>query len=511
MILILDFGSQTTHLIARRIRDLGIKVKILPGDTNFHKNRRARQMIKNLKGIILSGGPRSVYLSYAPLADKQIYNLYIPILGICYGLQSIVYQLGGKVKPSGQREFGPEKLTLRAKHILFNQTPQVQTVWLSHADEVIKLPEGFKILASTRSVVNTVITNDKQKIYGVQFHPEVEHTKYGQLILKNFLEKICQLKTDKKKINVPAIITNIKNKVGEAKVIAAVSGGVDSTVAASLTVRAIGANLIPIYIDNGLMRMGTKEAVIDIFKKHLNIDPVIIRAKRQFLSKLKGVINPEGKRQIIGNLYVRLFENEAKKHKKAEFLLQGTIYSDVIESKGSQHADKIKSHHNVGGLPFRLKLKLLEPLRDYYKDEVRLIGRELNLPEEVINKQPFPGPGAAIRILGEVTHQRLAKQHQADQIILDELKKAGLYQKVFQSFPVLTNAKSTAVKGDARVYGDVVALRIYQSSNIMTAGWSRLPYNLLQKISSRIVNEVPQISRVVYDITTKPPATMEWE
>jgi GMP synthase (glutamine-hydrolysing) len=510
MILILDFGSQTTHLIARRIRDLGVKTKIVPGDIDFDNNI-CRSAYGNVQGVILSGGPWSVYKKNAPLPDKKIFALGAPILGICYGLQATAHLLGGKVKKGKQAEYGPAKIKTLHSSPLFNKLPKIHRVWLSHGDQVVRLPKGFKRLASTLSVPNTAIGNIKRKLYGVQFHPEVEHTQFGTTILKNFLEKACGLKTAKRKIYTSSLIKRIKEEVGKKQVIAAVSGGVDSTVAAALTAKAIGNNLIPIYVENELMRTGTKENVLSIFNNNFNIKPVIVNAKNITLNKLAEITDPEKKRAIIGNLYIELFEKEAKKHKNAKFLLQGTIYSDVIESKGTKHAAKIKSHHNVGGLPEKLQLELLEPLRELYKDEVRLIGKKLGLPDEIVYKQPFPGPGQAIRIIGEVTKERLDKQHQADRIVLEEIKKAGLYRKIFQSFPVMTGISSTAVKGDSRFYGEVVALRVYESSDIMTAGWAHLPYNLLQKISSRIVNEVPEVSRVVYDITTKPPATMEWE
>lgn len=500
-IIIFDFGSQTCHLIARRLRDLGIGVKIVDPEISLQKIRKL-----NPAGIIFSGGPASVYEKGAPTIDKIIFNLKIPILGICYGWQLIVHLLGGKIV-SGKKEYGPAKLSLGknlkglAKHFI---------VWLSHGDTVAKLPSGFEVIGSTKDVKNAFVVSLKRKIIGVQFHPEVEHTQFGQQILKDFAQS-CGLKTKLKRINIKKIIEKIKNEVGQQKVLAAVSGGVDSTVTAVLIVGAIGKRLIPIYIDNGLMRKGTKEEVKEIFSKNLKIKPIIIKAEALFLRKLKGVVDPEKKRQIIGKLYITLFEKEAQKVKGVEFLAQGTIYSDVIESKGTKKAAKIKSHHNVAGLPKKLGLKLIEPLRFFYKDEVRKIGQELGLADAIVYKQPFPGPGQAIRIVGEVTSQRLKKQQQADQIVLEELKKAGWLKKVFQSFPIMTGTKSTAVKGDSRFYGEVVALRIYESADIMTANWSRLPYDLLQKISLRIVNEIPEISRVVYDVTTKPPATMEWE
>ncbi|NOY14764.1 MAG: glutamine-hydrolyzing GMP synthase [bacterium] len=506
LILIFDFGSQTCHLIKRRLRDLGVDAKLVDPEIKIGQIKKL-----NPAGLIFSGGPASVYQKDAPAVDKDIFNLDIPILAICYGWQLIAHLLKGKVV-SGRQEYGPHKLKLKNQNskILQGAKPQF-TVWLSHADTVVDLPQGFKIIGSTSQVKAAFVINPDKRIFGVQFHPEVEHTQFGTRIIKNFAHLICGLKIKPKTIDIDQIIQKIKTQVGHHKVVCAVSGGVDSTITALLIGKAIGRQLYPVYIESGLMRLGTKEEVEHIFKEFIKIKPIIVQAQDIFLSKLKGVSDPEKKRKIIGHLYIKLFEKEAKRIKGVKFLAQGTIYSDVIESKGSKRSSKIKSHHNVGGLPKKLGLKLIEPLREFYKDEVKKIGRKLGLPPEVTNKQPFPGPGQAIRIIGSITKQRLAKQQQADKIVLEEIKKAGLYDQVFQSFPIMTGIKSTAVKGDARVYGEVVGLRIYDSSNIMTASWSRLPYDILQKISTRIVNEVPGISRVVYDITTKPPATMEWE
>lgn len=500
MILIIDFGSQTTHLIGRRLRGMGVEMKIVSPGKKFSSKP---------SGIILSGGPASIYDKGAPKINKDIFNLGVPVLGICYGLHTIGHLLGGIVRP-GKKEFGPAKIKIIGESELFAGIPKTSDVWMSHGDELKKLPKGFRGIAKTSDVKFAAVSDEKRKIYAVQFHPEVTHTKYGTEILKNFL-KICKVKVFEKTIDINKLIEDVKNKIGGGKAIGAVSGGVDSTVASVLVARAIGKNYFPIYIESGLMRVGTREDVIKIFKENLNISPIVVDAEEIFLNALKGVVDPEEKRKIIGKLYIDLFQKEAEKIKGVKFLVQGTIYSDVIESKGSKHADKIKSHHNVGGLPENLNFDLVEPLREFYKDEVREIGRKLGLADEIVNKHPFPGPGQAIRIIREVTKERLERQQEADVIVIEEMKKAGWYDKVFQVFPVLTNTMSTAVKGDGRFYGEVMAIRCYDSSDIMTTDWTKLPYELLQKMSSRIVNEVAGISRVVYDITTKPPATMEWE
>jgi len=433
MIIIIDFGSQTTHLISRRLRQIGVEnIIITPNEAINEINKN------NPKGIILSGGPASVYEKNAPKVDKKIFSLNIPILGICYGLQLTTHLLEGKVI-AGKKEYGPETLTIVDQSPIFEGLPKNFTIWMSHGDEVVKLPKNFTVSASTQKVKYAAIFNKSQKIFGVQFHPEIFHTQYGIEILKNFVENICYLKTKFQLFNPDKIIEKIKEeykKNGGGKVIAAISGGVDSTVASFLTAKAIGKNLIPIYIDNGLMRYGTKEKVSFIFEKMLKIKPRVVACENLFLKKLKGITDPEKKRKIIGALYVDLFQKAAKKEKGANFLLQGTIYSDVVESGGSKGKSAvIKSHHNVGGLPKNLKLKLLEPLREFYKDEVREIGKKLGLPDEVIFTQPFPGPGYAIRIIGEVTKKRLEKIKLADQILNDILKKEGFYEKIFQSFP----------------------------------------------------------------------------
>jgi GMP synthase (glutamine-hydrolysing) len=509
MIIIVDFGSQTTHLIARRLKEFGVGVKIVNPENAMAKINRFKA-----GGVILSGGPSSVYGKNAQTVDLSVFSLGIPVLGICYGLQLTVHLLGGKVI-SGKKEYGPTKLKIKNYKLKITKgLPKSFVVWMSHGDEVVSLPKGFEIFGSTENVPFAMVGDTEKNIFGLQFHPEVEHTEFGNKILKNFVE-ICEVTVLKKDFNIFKMEENIKKIVGEKDyVIGAVSGGVDSTVAAALTAKAIGKRFIPIYVDNGLMREGTKAYVKKIFKE-IGIEPIVVSAMGEMLKRLKKITDSEKKRKIIGNFYIEIFEGEMRKLKvkniSVKHLLQGTIYSDVIESQGTKNAAKIKSHHNVGGLPKKMKLKLLEPVREFYKDEVRKIGKELGLSEEFINKQPFPGPGYAVRIRGEVTKQRLAMEKKADKIVLSELQTAGLYPKVFLSFPVMTNAFSTAVKGDGRQFGEVIAVRIIESKDIMTSNWAKIPYDILQRISSRIVNEIRGVSRVVYDITTKPPATMEWE
>lgn len=509
MIVIVDFGSQTTHLIARRIKELGVSTQIIT------PNKIHSLPMLEPQGLILSGGPASVYEKGAPTLDPSVFSIGIPTLGICYGLQLMAHLGGGKVI-KGRKEYGPVKIELTSNATVGKITknlPKRFTVWMSHGDEIIKPPLGTKTLGKTPNMKYAIVGDVKRKIYGLQFHPEVEHTEFGIEILRNFL-KICGIKTSSSVVDVDLFIENIRQKVGDGCVLGAVSGGVDSTVAAVLTAKAIGKKFFPIYVDNGLMRPDNREHVERIFA-HLGVKPVIVEVKKEVLSLLSGVLDPEEKRKIIGRHYIEVFEREIEKLRKKgiepEFLMQGTIYSDVIESKGTKHSDKIKSHHNVGGLPENMKLKLLEPLRELYKDEVRAIGFKLGLPEEFVFKQPFPGPGYAIRIRGEVTAKRLMQMEIADGIVLEELKKAKLLKSVFLSFPVMTGAFSTAVKGDGRGFAEVVALRVVESRDVMTSTWARIPYDVLQIISSRIVNEVPDVSRVVYDISTKPPATMEWE
>lgn len=499
MILIVDFGSQTAHLIGRRLRSLGVAVAYADPEDALSAIKAKRP-----KGMILSGGPASVYEKGAPTIDKKLFALGIPILGICYGWQLMAKLLGGTVQNT-EKEYGPEILKAVPCGTR-NCLAKPGTVIMSHGDTVTALPEGFTVVGSTERVRFAAVAHRNQPLFGVQFHPEAHHTEHGTQLLARFAADVCGERLTPVSLDPAAIIRDIQRIVAQKNVVCAVSGGVDSTVAAFLIGKAIGERLIPVYVESGLMRPGTRERVHALFP-HVRI----VNARRAFLAALKGITDPEGKRKTIGKLYVDLFENEARKHAGAAFLGQGTIYSDVIESKGTRRASRIKSHHNVGGLPATMTLALLEPLRAFYKDEVRQLGRLAGLPAAVVNEQPFPGPGYAVRIRGEVTGKRLAQVKIADAIVVEEMKAAGLYENVFQCFAVMTGAFSTAVKGDARVFAEVVAVRAYESADIMTSQWTRIPYEVLARISSRIVNEVPGVSRVVYDITGKPPATMEWE
>ncbi|MEP7166670.1 MAG: glutamine-hydrolyzing GMP synthase [Candidatus Woesebacteria bacterium] len=503
MILIIDFGSQTAHLIGRRLRDIGVSVEYIVPEDAMSAVQKFRPT-----GIIFSGGPSSVYEAGAPTIDPDVFTSGVPILGICYGWHIMAKLLGGKVV-SGQKEYGPARITFQKN--IFKLPKKSFSVIMSHGDTVTKLPKDFEVVGTTASVPLAAVACEAKRLYGILFHPEAHHSEQGKELLRHFAVTICGEALNPLVLDPAPIITDIKNTVGNAKVICAVSGGVDSTVAAALIAKAIGKQLIAVYVESGLMREHTQEAVKKLFSVHVKATLVVIEARARFMKALKGVTDPEVKRKTIGKLYIELFDEEAKKHIDVQFLGQGTIYSDVIESKGSKHASHIKSHHNVGGLPKDMKLKLLEPMRAFYKDEVREIGRKLSVPEEFVSLHPFPGPGYAIRIRGEVTEKRLSQEKAADKIVMEEMRTAGFYHKVFQCFAVLTGAYSTAVKGDGRVFAEVVAVRAYESTDVMTDQWADLPYAVLAKISSRIVNEVPDISRVVYDITNKPPATMEWE
>ena len=508
-ILILDFGSQYTQNIARKVRECQVYCEIHPCTLPFDKIKDF-----NAKGVILSGGPASVLEKDSLLLDRRLFELGTPILGICYGMQLITHVLGGMVDPSSHREFGRAELMLKEFSHLFEGVNNNSTVWMSHGDRITKLPDGFKGIAFTGNSPLAAIENPVARIYGLQFHPEVVHTADGEKILNNFLFKICQCaKNWKMDSLVDFMINDIQSKVGNSKVVCGLSGGVDSSVAAVLIHKAIGDNLYCLFIDNGFLRSGEKDKVENTFRDNFSIHLDVIDAADKFLEKLKGITDPEQKRKSIGNTFIKVFEEEAKRLGDFTFLAQGTLYPDVIESvsfKGGPSA-VIKSHHNVGGLPEKMQLKLLEPFRELFKDEVRALGREMGISDEIINRQPFPGPGLAIRILGEVTPEHLETLCAADKIILQEVKAAGLYNDLWQSFAVLLPVKTVGVMGDARTYENVIAIRAVTSTDGMTADWAHLPYELLGKISNRNINEVQGVNRVVYDISSKLPGTIEWE
>lgn len=506
MIVVLDFGGQYNQLIARRVRDLGVYSELLPFNTPVEKLKELQP-----KGIIFSGGPASVYEAGAPQVDPAIFELNVPILGICYGMQLMTHLLQGKVERAGVREYGKADIRLQNAHGLYDKWEGQEVVWMSHSDKVVELPAGFQIDAVSDACPVAAISHPQRNLYGVQFHPEVRHTAKGNEFIGNFLFNICGCKGDWSMTTfIDDEIARIRDTVGDKQVLCALSGGVDSSVVAALIHRAIGDQLTCMFVDHGLLRKGEAEGVMDTFADKFSMKVIKIDARERFMDKLRGVSDPEKKRKIIGNEFIYVFDEEAAKLKDVDFLAQGTLYTDIVES-GTATAHTIKSHHNVGGLPEDMNFTLIEPLKTLFKDEVRKLGKELGLPDEIVWRQPFPGPGLAIRVLGEVTEEKLEIVRESDAILREEIAKAGLDREIWQYFTALPDMKSVGVMGDVRTYSYTVGIRAVTSIDGMTADWARIPWELLEKISTRIVNEVDNVNRVVYDITSKPPATIEWE
>jgi len=506
MVVVLDFGGQYNQLIARRVRDLGVYSELLPYNTPIDKIKELQP-----KGIIFSGGPASVYEEGAPQVDPAIFDLNVPILGICYGMQLMTHLLSGKVERAGVREYGKAELRLQEPHSLYEKWETNEIVWMSHSDKVVELPAGFRVDAVSDACPVAAISHPERGLYGVQFHPEVRHTVKGNEFIANFLFNICGCAGNwSMSTFIDDEIARIRETVGNKQVLCALSGGVDSSVVAALIHRAIGDQLTCMFVDHGLLRKGEAESVMETFANKFSMKVIKIDARKRFLDKLKGVTDPEEKRKIIGNEFIYVFDEEAAKLTDMDFLAQGTLYTDIVES-GTATAHTIKSHHNVGGLPKDMKFKLIEPLKTLFKDEVRKLGTELGLPDEIVWRQPFPGPGLGIRVLGEVTEEKLTIVRESDAILREEIAKAGLDREIWQYFTALPDMKSVGVMGDVRTYSYTVGIRAVTSIDGMTADWARIPWEVLEKISTRIVNEVENVNRVVYDITSKPPATIEWE
>lgn len=506
LILVIDFGGQYNQLIARRVRECGVYCEIIPYTYTLEQIKA-----KNPKGLIFTGGPNSVYADETPKVDAGVFAMGIPVLGICYGHQFMAHTLGGHVESAGVSEFGKTSIDLQSDCTLFKGVEAKNICWMSHTDYVSEVPEGFQTMAMTGECPVAAMADDERRLYGVQFHPEVEHTPFGRKMLSNFLFDICGVKGDWTMSSFAKTkIEEIKASVGEAHVLCALSGGVDSSVAAVLVHKAIGKQLTCVFVDHGLLRKDEGDTVEQVFREKFDMNLIRVNAKERFMAKLAGVSDPERKRKIIGEEFIRVFEEESNKIGKVDYLVQGTIYPDVVES-GTSTSATIKSHHNVGGLPEDMDLKLIEPLRELFKDEVRAVGEELDIPSDLVWRQPFPGPGLAIRVLGEITEEKLEITREADAIFREEIAKAGLERKIWQYFACLPNIRSVGVMGDGRTYSHAIALRAVTSSDGMTSDWAHIPYSVLDTVSRRIVNEVPGVNRIVYDITSKPPATIEWE
>lgn len=506
IVIVLDFGGQYNQLIARRVRDLGVYSELLPYNTSVEKIKEL-----NPKGIIFSGGPASVYEEKSPMADEKIYDLGIPVLGICYGMQLMTHHLQGRVERANKREYGKAIINVTNESPFFGELDKNQNVWMSHGDLVVETPVGFRIDASSEHCPIAAMSHPEKNLYAVQFHPEVRHSEYGNEMIKNFLFNVCKCEGNWSMEDfIEQQIQEIKERVGDKKVLCALSGGVDSSVVAVLIHKAIGDQLTCMFIDHGLLRKGEAESVMETFSEGFHMNVIKIDAQERFLGKLNGVSDPEQKRKIIGNEFIYVFEEESSKLEGMDFLAQGTLYTDIVES-GTATAQTIKSHHNVGGLPEDMRLKLIEPLNTLFKDEVRKVGEELGLPREVVWRQPFPGPGLGIRVIGAITEDKLEIVRESDAILREEIKNAGLDREIWQYFTALPDMKSVGVMGDSRTYSYTVGIRAVTSIDGMTADWARIPFDILEKISVRIVNEVENVNRVVYDITSKPPATIEWE